>query len=585
MKKLLTLAALAAVAASCTQSEVEDVKQSNEYIGIASATVNNMVLTRAGETNPLQWGTLGLFVTTEGDDIFKVDNMKWSYAEETGWTSISNLAYEGDGKQTAYAYHPYRPEAATTSFNFTINDERTDLLWWKSEGQLTSKTLNIDFRHALSKLTINLKKNEEVAGDDLGQVTISGTKKNGIADLTSQTWNTEDGEIADITTGEYGVALTEGFDKTVWSTLIPQTVTITVSVEVGSKTYTWTGAEQEFLPGYAYTLNLTVGREVAAIGEVNVTDWTLEETPEEGNADYVPNYLTGEDLRTYMTEQLSAGQTDITVALKPNAGYSDFLIIRNALKTAEIEDGTINLTITGATSIPGRVFSAMDEFDCERVEELNSVILPDVLEIGECAFHYSGVTRVEAPKVKIIRSYAFDGTKLTEISFPNVQEIEREAFLDCINVTSINLPEVLKIGMTSFRGVKVEDLYLPKLSFVEDWAFSYMPSLTSVNLPEIKTLSWGLFDNCPALTTVIAPKATSIGSYIFQNCPNITNVTLSTVEDITIDGNAWKSELEGQELTSVNEQIDLVLNKEKESEVTNENVWKGFTFKSISFEE
>lgn len=589
MKKLLTLAALAAVAASCTQSEVEDVKQSNEYIGIASATVNNMVLTRAGEGSPLNQGSLGLFVTTEGDDIFKVDNMKWSYAEETEWTSLSNLAYEGDGKQSAYAYHPYRPEAATTSFNFSIDNEKTDLLWWKSDGKLTSKTLNIDFSHALSKLTINLKKNEEVAGDELGQVTICGTKKNGIVDLTAQTWNTETGEIADITTEEYGVELAEGFNKTVWSTLIPQTVSaLTVRVEVGSKTYTWTGTEQEFLSGHAYTLNLTVGREVAAIGEVNVTDWTLEETPEEGNADYVPSYLTGEELRTYMAEQLNNRETDITVNLKPNAGYSDFLIIREAIKSESVEDGTINLTITGATSVPGKIFSALDEAYSEtgeRVYELNSVILPDVLEIGEAAFHASGVTRVEAPKVIKIGQYAFDGTKLTEISFPNVQEIEREAFLDCIDVTSINLPEVKKIGFVPFRGVKVEDLYLPKLSFADQSAFSGMPSLTSVNLPELTTLSGWLFDNCPALTTVFAPKATSIGSNIFQNCPNITNVTLSTVEDITIDEYAWNSEPTGQEPTSVNEQINLVLNIEKESEVTNENVWKGFTFKSITFEE
>ncbi|MBR2945409.1 MAG: fimbrillin family protein [Bacteroidaceae bacterium] len=467
MKKLLTLAALAAVAASCTQSEVEDVKQSNEYIGIASATVNNMVLTRAGEgTTPLNSGSLGLFVNTDGDDIFKVDNMKWSYAEETGWTSISNLAYEGDGKQTAYAYHPYRPEAATTSFNFTINDERTDLLWWKSEGQLTSKTLNIDFRHALSKLTINLKKNEEVAGDDLGQVTISGTKKNGIADLTSQTWNTEDGEIADITTGESGVALTEGFDKTVWSTLIPQTVTITVSVEVGSKTYTWTGAEQEFLPGYAYTLNLTVGREVAAIGEVNVTDWTLEETPEEGNADYAPNYLTGEKLRTYMDEQLAAGQTDITVALKPTAGYADFYIIRQALKDADIEDGSINLTITGAVTVPGDVFRYNE--DDGTVPELNSVTLPNVLEIGDWAFGACiNLTNINAPNIITIGSRAFNDCKVTEISFPMVKTIGRDAFTGCSELTSISLPELLKIDAETFRHTKIENLYLPKVTFIE----------------------------------------------------------------------------------------------------------------------
>ena len=589
MKKILTFAVLAATVTSCTQNEVEGLQQSNEYIGIASAKVNNLVLTRVGETTPLDQGSLGLFVTTEGDDIFSVDNMKWNYTEDAGWTSITNLAYEGDGKQTAYAYHPYRPEAATTSFNFTIDNERTDLLWWKSDGKLTSKTLNIGFDHALSKLTINLKKNEEVAGEELGAVTICGTKKNGIVDLTAQTWNTETGEIADITTEEYGVELAEGFNKTVWSTLIPQTVSaLTVRVEVGSKTYTWTGTEQEFLSGHAYTLNLTVGREVAVIGEVNVTDWTLEETPEEGNADYVPSYLTGEELRTYMAEQLNNGETDITVNLKPNAGYSDFLIIREAIKSESVEDGTINLTITGATSVPGKIFSALDEAYSEtgeRVPELNSVILPDVLEIGEAAFHCSGVTRVEAPKVITIGQYAFDGTKLTEISFPNVQEIEREAFIDCSDVTSINLPEVLKIGSYTFRGVKVENLYLPKLSFVDMCALWSMPLLTSVNLPEISTLSERLFWDCPALTTVIAPKVTSIGPSIFLNCPNITNVTLSAVEDITIDEYEWNSEPEGQEPTSVNEQIDLVLNKNKESEVTNENVWKGFTFKSITFEE
>ena len=54
---------------------------------------------------------------------------------------------------------------------------------------------------------------------------------------------------------------------------------------------------------------------------------------------------------------------------------------------------------------------------------------------------------------------------------------------------------------------------------------------------------------------------------------------------ITIEEYAWNCEPAWQEPTSINEQIDLVLNKNKESEVTNGNEWKGFTFKSISFEE
>lgn len=580
MKKLLTLAVLAAVAASCTQSEVEDVKQSNEYIGIASATVNNMVLTRAGETNPLQWGSLGLFVTTEGDDIFKVDNMKWNYAEETGWTSLSNLAYEGDGKQTTYAYHPYRTEAATTSFNFTIDIGSTDLLWWKSDGKLTSKTLNIDFSHALSKLTINLKKSEEVAGEELGKVTICGTKKNGIVDLTAQTWNTETGEIADITTEEYYVELVEGFDKTVWSTLIPQTVSaMTVSVEVGSKTYTWTGTEQEFLSGHAYTLNLTVGREVAAIGEVNVTDWTLEETPEEGNADYV--YLTGEELRTYMEEQL-ASNTDITINLKPNAGYADFRIIRDAIESSAIEDG-INLTITGAKRVPGRVFAIENDVV---VSNLKSVTLPDVLEIETDAFNECvNLSLVNAPEVIKIGEYAFRNTQITEISFPKVRTIDRGAFIGCGSLVSINLPEVTKIEPETFRWTAIKNLFLPKVTFIEFYAFETCFALESVNLPEATILGSALFQNCPLLETVLVPKANHICDHAFAGCTSIKEVQLTAEGEITVDKYAWSFNPEECEPSPVNGQIDLILNNDKENEITNENEWKGFTFKSISFEE
>ena len=563
MKKLLTLAALAAVAASCTQSEVEDVKQSNEYIGIASATVNNMVLTRAGEGSPLNQGSLGLFVTTEGDDIFKVDNMRWNYGE-SGWTSYGNLAYEGNGKQTAYAYHPYRPEAATTSFNFTINDERTDLLWWKSDGQLTSNTLNVDFGHALSKLTINLKKNEEVAEEVLGQVTICGTKKNGMVDLTTQTWNTEAGEIADITTGE--VELAEGFDKTVWSTLIPQTVSaLTVSVEVGSKTYTWTGTEQEFLSGHAYTLNLTVGREVATIGEVNVTDWTLEETPEEGNADYVPGYLTGESLRTYMEQQLASNK-DITVNLKPNASYADFRIIRDALQSAEVEDGTINLTILGVVYVPERVFSGNELGGA--VDELKSISLPDVLEIGHSAFYYCNY--------------------LESVDASKVQKIGGVAFADCMNLTSVNFPEVLEMGNLMFRGTKLTSLDFPKLTLISeesvDGSFMAMPLLTSVNLPEVTRLPIRLFMLCEALTTVSIPKVTQIGDYAFGGCTNIETVQLTAEGEIEVSGSAWDIDPYYGESNPVNSQINLVLNKDKEEDVE-DNEWKGFTFKSITFEE
>lgn len=568
MKKLFTIAVLAAAAASCTQSEVEELRQ-NEYIGIASAKVNSLVQTRAGDGTPLQWGSLGLFVTSEGNDIFKVDNMKWNY-DESGWASYGLLAYEGNDKQTAYAYHPYRSDVTSTTFNFTLDTYRwgeMDLLWWKSEGKLISKTLNIDFGHALSKLTIKLKKNEEVQDEDLSDIKVGGLKLSGKVNLITQTWNTDEVDATELSSlYEHNLDDTESFDKAVGALLIPQTTDVlTISVKAGSKTYIWeTSTPQEFKPGYAYTMELTVGREVTGIGNVTVSEWT-EEQPKEGNADYASDYLTGNELRTYMEEQL-ANNTDITVNLKPNAGYADFRIIRDALQSADVEDGTINLTIAGAVYVPERVFSGNESGGS--VDELKSISLPDVLEIGHSAFYHCNY--------------------LESADAPKVQKIGSTAFADCCNLASINFPEVLEMGHLMFRGTKLETLDFPKLTHLGedcvDGSFMAMPLLTSVNLPEITRLPICCFMLCEALKTVSIPKATQIGDYAFGGCTSIETVQLTAKGEIEVSGPAWDIRPDQGESNPVNGQIDLILNNDKQGEVEG-NVWKGVTFNSITFEE
>ena len=580
MKKLFTITVLAAAAASCTQSEVEELRQ-NEYIGIASAKVNSLVQTRAGET--LGHGSLGLFVTTDGKDIFKVDNMKWNCGE-SGWTSYSNLAYEGDGKQTAYAYHPYRPNAASTSFEYTIPHDAyswgEDLLWWKSDGPLSSNTLNIGFSHALSKFTVNLKKNKEVLNEELGVVTISGIKTTGTVNLIDQTWNTDEAAVDD-NFPLCNDTPAEGFDGAATHYLIPQTESpLTVSVEVGSKTYTWTAeTEQTFEPGHAYTLNLTVGCEVTAIGEVTVSAWEVEET-ESGNANYVSDYLTGEELRTYMAEQLAANNTDITVNLKPNASYADFRIIREELKSAEIEDGSINLTITGTATVPGRVFQENEE----TVSELKSITLPDAIVIGESAFvGCPELISVNAPKVKKIESQAFDYcSNLTEVYLPQVQEVCFFAFGACENLSSIDLPELLTLHEAGLGATGIKTINLPKAELINGRCFESCHSLTTVVLPAAKTLTWATFRGCGQLISVDAPNVNKIECCAFTGIAQNITLKLTTADEITIDENAWGREL--QEDVFVNEMIDLVLNKNKENEVEG-NVWKGVTFNSITFEE
>jgi arginine/ornithine N-succinyltransferase beta subunit len=78
---------------------------------------------------------------------------------------------------------------------------------------------------------------------------------------------------------------------------------------------------------------------------------------------------------------------------------------------------------------------------------------------------------------------------------------------------------------------------------------------------------------------------TSIGNSTFRGCTSLETVELTTEQEITMDENAWKSvESEESEAMAINEQVNLVLNKNKEGEVEG-NVWKGITFKSITFKE
>ena len=109
-----------------------------------------------------------------------------------------------------------------------------------------------------------------------------------------------------------------------------------------------------------------------------------------------------------------------------------FTAIRRALIDTEgVVDGSINLTLTGVTTIPNQsellqngspIFGEviqdengeyLDASEC--VLELNSVSLPDVLTIGKCAFICcKKLTSIYAPKVQTLGNKAFGYTALAQ---------------------------------------------------------------------------------------------------------------------------------------------------------------------------
>ena len=287
MKKFLAFAAVATMFAACSQNDELVLQDKDTPIAIATAGVNDLVASRT-EPSLLTSGSLGLYVT--GDDLadqYKATNLQWEY--KNGWTNVGGqqLLFAGADKQSAYAYHPYAEgtysegaysEGAYSegaySEGFTT-DGATDLLWWKSESTLSAASFNIPFTHALSLLTINLKRGTNVTEDITG-VTVGGTVVTAIPNFAGQTWIVaNDAAAADLTATVATTA--SGMDATYTVLLIPQTASalkITITAD-GNRTfiYTHTG-DQTFTAGTAYTLEITVGADDVDAGEITPESWT-----------------------------------------------------------------------------------------------------------------------------------------------------------------------------------------------------------------------------------------------------------------------------------------------------------------------
>lgn len=177
------------------------------------------------------------------------------------------------------------------------------------------------------------------------------------------------------------------------------------------------------------------------------------------------------------------------------------------------------------------------------------------------------------------------------------------------------MPQVVTVGEFAFnewkKGTKLTSLNLPNATTIGEWAFAYSSLLTSVNLPKVVTIGELAFGFCdilvldlPEVTTVSgeafldnynlvscsAPKATTIDYYPWGNCSRLETLELTAAGGFTLGNNLFANTPTGQ--------INLVLNKDKESQIT-QNVdgtatWKTtnsnggkleYTFKSINLVE
>ena len=517
---------------------------------------------------------------SKSDTIYSYDGMTWSAVDTNNY-----IVWDGTDENTFYGVYPYNAEYN----NFTLPTDQSggvqDADWMTADYTAAKDegNVNLNFHHLLAKVTVNITKwNSEFDGSEKviedPKIYTKGTD----ITVSYDTYEyTSDGSLTPITPSADGHTYTAIVAPAEYA-ITDKFMTFTVDGQEMTDLATTPKQTNGLNAGLHYTFNLTVGKNGVGIQSVEVTDWTdriiNDVESEEAYSNIDAAILTADKLNAAVTMALETGVTDIRIKLAADAGQEMFSAIWTAFSESTAADGSINLTISGAKTVPEYGFFDNDNY-------------------------------FENDEKNIA------GDKLKSLTLTDVETIGDFAFSACTYLESVNLPQVVTIGECAFnewkKGTKLTSLNLPNATTIGDWAFAYSSLLTSVNLPKVVTIGTVAFADCD-LRTLDLPEATTIGGEAFMNNDNL--VSCSAPKATTIDYYPWgsngTSKLERLELTAVGnftlsnnlfaytstEQIDLVLNKDKESQVTqNEDgtaTWATtsqyggsltYTFKSITF--
>lgn len=233
--------------------------------------------------------------------------------------------------------------------------------------------------------------------------------------------------------------------------------------------------------GMSYTYKLKIGKDKAIIDNVTVTDWKEGTAIPGGEASAV----TVESIKASVAEQLENGN-DVELTLPSNASLDLFDAIKNALKDKGVPESSVNITLKGVMRIPQKAFGNLPE---GVAPWFNVVRLPDATIIDDNAFEGSTLTEIYAPKVEDINYRAFYLChQLAIVDMRKASRIKHMAFEDC------PLLERVRFGALSSAGQLSEDgmggiFDLCQTDFI-DLTLSSRQSMMQLRNTEEATYEW-----------------------------------------------------------------------------------------------
>ena len=275
--------------------------------------VNNPQTRASQPTDGSKVAEFGICIANSVNSTYTYNNVKVAGSNITAWTPATQMLWQNSTQAVdIVAYSPYvEGDYNISTTNLPVKVEETqikdgytsDFLICKKPGFVPSKglseggKLNLAFKHALSQLTITVTLGSEFNATDLvttnpiTDLKVNGTYIEGICDFTKEsgfvTAKTTEANTIAVAPSEYGdfvkaTSLSSNAKATYLCLLIPQTIEkgiFSVSFKLNGIPYTWASNEAVTLAeNTAYTLALTVGKEIVVAGEMKANAWETGST-------------------------------------------------------------------------------------------------------------------------------------------------------------------------------------------------------------------------------------------------------------------------------------------------------------------
>lgn len=305
MKSLLGIMLSLGILQSCQNDETNIIQNEVNNKGITfSSIIDDAQNSRAYDTSWEANDVIGVFMLANSDNVLAT-NIPYVTSKGDGYfVSQNRPIYYPDGPVDFIAYYPYS-EAISDHTNYPIdlsNQTAQSAIDLMTAVNLTNRELgstqgNLQFKHLLAKLVLNLK---STSGSSLKGIkaSISGLKVKGTADLSADGSITPSGEAT-----TFSLFINEEATQAE-AILLPQTLSGNLKIKLelnGQSKEIETEIAGSIEQGYKYIYNVNVnyqGGEITTDPEAKYTKWF--ETPvitesqlNQSNIKYVTHY-TGE---------------------------------------------------------------------------------------------------------------------------------------------------------------------------------------------------------------------------------------------------------------------------------------------------